>query len=78
MQLGRVLGKLFLVCFLDHKHTLSSIGITLFPFWVKEYSTLGGISLYCFLLTISSDINSFNIETRTASVILPRYFFISL
>jgi hypothetical protein len=48
---------------------LCNIGITDKPFSVSEYSTLGGISSYDFLDTISSAISAFNVVERTASVI---------
>lgn len=52
-----------------HLHILIKIGPTDFPFSVKKYSTLGGISLYCRRSTMPSAISSLRVEARTASVI---------
>ena len=65
-----ILVPILLVFIISTIGTKASINFN--PFSVKEYSTLGGISLYCTLLTTSAETNSFKLFVSIKSVIPSR------
>lgn len=65
---------LFLYCS-PHKNIESSIGFKLSPVSVREYSTLGGISAYAFLLTSPSSSISRSCCVRIFWLMEPMDFF---